>query len=255
MKILTYNVNGLRSALNKDWWQWLNTVNPDVVCLQEIKCFPSQVPTDLFEQGGYHCFWHPAEKAGYSGVAIFSKIKPNYVEIGCGIPEYDREGRVIRADFDSVSVISLYLPSGSSGKERQDVKMKFLADLIIYVGELRKKIPNLVISGDYNICHQAIDIHDPVRNATSSGFLPEEREWFTQFLATGMIDAFRWLHVEQPHHYTWWSYRAGARKKNLGWRIDYHVVTETLKEKIKSCTILSAAVHSDHCPVLLELEL
>jgi len=254
MKIISYNVNGIRAAVTKNFLEWLNGVNPDLVCLQEIKAMPSQIPDiiNVLEQLGYQHFWFPAEKKGYSGVAIFSKIKPNHVEYGCGEEWIDKEGRMIRVDFDDFSLMSLYMPSGSSGDERQVKKYEFMKFFDGYVEELRKEIPNLIISGDYNICHTAMDIHNPKSNANSSGFLPEEREWMELFLNNGFIDTFRHFNKD-PHHYTWWSFRANSRAKNLGWRIDYQLATKPMLDRLKTVTILPDAVHSDHCPVLLEL--
>lgn len=255
MKIVTYNVNGLRAALKKDWLLWLSALAPDVVCLQEIKATPDQLPElHLLEELGYEHYWYPAQKKGYSGTAIFTKIKPKHVEYGCGHEDYDFEGRMIRADFDNISVISAYFPSGTTGDVRQDFKYRFLADFQEYSDKLLQEKPNLVVSGDFNICHRAIDIHNPKTNAKSSGFLPEEREWMENFIQSGYIDSFRALNPD-PHHYSWWSYRAGARAKNLGWRIDYNMVSKSLEGKIKGASMLPSALHSDHCPVLLELDL
>ena len=253
MKIISYNVNGIRAAINKEWLSWLQATDADIVCLQEIKATPDQI-ADLFliEQLGYHHYWYPAQKKGYSGTAILSKKEPNHVAYGCGIAEYDTEGRTIRADFDDFSVMSAYFPSGSSGEERQDFKFKFLDDFFVYAQELKKQFPKLIICGDYNICHKAIDIHNPKSNANSSGFLPEERDWMEKFINGGYIDTFRYFN-QDPHHYTWWSYRAGARAKNLGWRIDYHLASTTLEPHLKRASILPEAKHSDHCPILLEL--
>lgn len=253
MKIISYNVNGIRAAINKDWFAWLQATDADVVCLQEIKATPDQiVDIAILEDLGYKHYWYPAEKKGYSGTAIFSKIEPEHVEYGCGIEEYDREGRVIRADFKDCSVMSTYFPSGSSGEERQLFKYKFLDDFAVYISQLKLDYPKLVISGDYNICHKPIDIHNPKSNANSSGFLPEEREWMEKFIQNGFIDTFRHFN-DDPHHYSWWSYRAGARAKNLGWRIDYHLATSELISHLKRAAILPEAKHSDHCPILLEL--
>lgn len=252
MKIISYNVNGIRAALNKEWIKWLDSVNPDIVCLQETKAQPEQIDTDLFKEHGYETYTFSAQKKGYSGVAILTKKTPNHVEYGCGIEKYDNEGRIIRADYDDFSIISAYFPSGSSGDERQEFKMEFLADFQEYINELKKEIPNLIISGDYNICHKAIDIHNPVSNKKSSGFLPEEREWVDNFIDSGFIDSFRYFN-DQPHLYTWWTYRFGARRKNLGWRIDYHMVSTPMENRLKRAAILSEAVHSDHCPILLEI--
>lgn len=255
MKIITYNVNGIRSALGKNWLSWLQAADPDVVCLQEIKASPEQL-TDLFlvEQLGYQHYWYPAQKKGYSGTAILTKQSPRHVEYGCGHCDYDFEGRMIRVDFEDVSVMSTYFPSGSSGDLRQEFKYRFLDDFQGYIDKLKEEYPRLIISGDYNICHKPIDIHNPKSNANSSGFLPAEREWMENFVNTGFIDSFRFFNPD-PHHYTWWSFRAGARKKNLGWRIDYNMVSNALESKLKRSSILCDAVHSDHCPVLLELDI
>lgn len=252
-KIITYNVNGIRSAISKGWLEWLKAAKPDIVCLQEIKANPEQLDLPVFEEAGYHHYWYPAEKKGYSGVAILTREKPDHVEYGCGIREYDSEGRVLRADYGDISVMSVYMPSGSSGELRQGFKMKWLSDFDNYIKELKIKRPNLIICGDYNICHKPIDIHNPVSNAKSSGFLPEEREWIEGFICNGFIDSFRYFNTD-PHQYTWWSFRANARNKNLGWRIDYNLVSQTLESKLRNSFILSQARHSDHCPVLLEIE-
>jgi exodeoxyribonuclease III len=250
MKLISYNVNGIRAAENKGFSDWLSSVNPDVIGLQEIKAMDDQFNWDIIRRLGYEVFTYPAEKKGYSGVALLSKIKPNLVTYGCGIDWIDAEGRIIRADYDDFSFISVYVPSGSSGDERQALKMQFLEFFGPYIQDLAKNHPNLIISGDYNICHQAIDIHDPVRNATVSGFLPEEREWFTAYLNRGFIDSFRTL-TKTPDHYSWWSYRAGARARNKGWRIDYHIITESLRARLQAASILPQVNHSDHCPVEL----
>jgi len=252
-RIITYNVNGIRAAMGKGLIDWMKSTDPDILCVQEIKASPEQVGVFEFEEMGYHHFWYPAQKKGYSGVAIFSKQKPDNVVYGCGIKEYDDEGRFIRADYGNISVISVYHPSGSSGDDRQAFKMQWLVDFANYIEELRKERPKLIISGDYNICHKAIDIHNPKSNANTSGFLPEEREWFDKFVDLGYIDTFRFFNQE-PHQYSWWSYRAGSRGKNLGWRIDYNMVTQNLEKNLKRSVILNQAMHSDHCPVMLEID-
>lgn len=251
MKIITYNVNGLRAAIKKGFVEWVVATDADIICLQEIKALPEDFSEDPFKNLGYHSYWHSAVKKGYSGVAIFSKIKPKSYCIGCGIEKYDTEGRVIRLDFEEFSVMNVYMPSGSSGEDRQNFKNVWLEDFYKFIQDLKQSLPALVVCGDYNICHRPIDIHNPKSNANSSGFLPEERNWMEKFFNTGFHDAFRHKNQE-PHNYTWWSYRAGARKKNLGWRIDYHAVTDPLLAKVKRAVILKDAMHSDHCPVLLE---
>lgn len=252
MVIVSYNVNGIRAALRKDLVTWLTHANADVVCLQEIKANPEQFDEAVFHEIGYkYCYWYPAQKKGYSGVAILSKTEPNNVVYGTGIDYMDFEGRSIRADFDEISVMSLYLPSGTN-MNRLEFKLTFMDDFQTYISELRQEVPNLVISGDYNICHEPIDIHDPVRLKNVSGFLPVERTWLSGFLENGFTDSFRYLNPERVE-YSWWSYRANARANNKGWRLDYHLVSAPLHEKIKRAVILPEAKHSDHCPVLIEL--
>lgn len=253
MKIITYNVNGLRSVLSKGFTDWLATEQPDVLCLQETKAQPDQIPTLEFEALGYRSYFFSARKKGYSGVAILTKINPDNIVYGMGMPQYDDEGRFIRADFGDLSIISAYHPSGTTGDERQSFKMKWLEDFQLYVNNLKQSHPLLVLCGDYNICHHPIDIHDPVRNATSSGFLPEEREWMSRFLEDGYIDTFRFFHEGEPHHYTWWSFRANARANNKGWRIDYCMVTKSVEPRLQAAYILPDIRYSDHCPAVLEL--
>jgi len=251
LKILSYNVNGIRAAFNKGFIEWLQATDADIICIQETKALKEQVDTELLDKLGYHHYWFSAQKKGYSGVAIFSKIKPKNVSYGSQVEHMDFEGRIIRADFDQVSVMSLYLPSGTNS-DRLGYKFQFMNDFKNYIDQLKKEIPNLVICGDYNICHQAIDIHDPVRNKNVSGFLPEERAWLDSFINSGFIDSFRYLNAE-PHQYSWWSYRANARNNNKGWRIDYALVSAPLKNNISRSFLLPEAKHSDHCPVGLEL--
>jgi exodeoxyribonuclease III len=254
MKIITYNVNGIRSAVQKGFLDWLSLVAPDIICIQETKAQPDQIPVFELAAVGYQSFIHSAVKRGYSGVAIFTKITPDHVEYGIGVEKYDFEGRVIRADFGDISVMSVYHPSGTTGEIRQAFKMEWLADFSGFIQQLRQTRPNLILCGDYNICHKPIDIHDPVGNARSSGFLPEEREWLSGFIQNGFIDTFRHFNP-QPHNYTWWSFRMNARERNLGWRIDYNMVTTSLENKIQRAYILPQAKHSDHCPAVLEIDI
>ena len=204
MKIISYNVNGIRAALKKGFLDWLQQANPDVICIQEIKAQKNQINPMDFELAGYpHQYWFSAEKKGYSGVAILSKIKPNHVEYGTGIETMDFEGRNIRVDFDQLSVMSMYLPSGTNDA-RLDFKFNYMDEILDYATKLRKSIPNLVICGDYNICHEAIDIHNPKMKGVS-GFLPEERAWLGKFIDSGFIDSFRFLNPNRQE-YSWWSY-------------------------------------------------
>ena len=252
MKIISYNVNGIRAAVKKDFLGWLQSANPDVICLQEIKAMEEQLDLEVFKEAGYvYNYWYSAEKKGYSGVAILSKIEPNHVEFGTGIESMDFEGRNIRADFDGVSVMSLYLPSGTNS-ERLTHKFEYMDMFQDYINNLKKEVPNLIICGDYNICHEEIDIHNPKMKGVS-GFLPEEREWLGKFIDNGFIDSFRYLHPE-TQTFSWWSYRANSRANNKGWRLDYALVSKPLQEKIKRAVILTEAVHSDHCPILVEID-
>ena len=252
MKIISYNVNGVRAAVNKGFVDWLKNANPDVICLQEIKALKEQLDVTVFENAGYkYHYWFSAQKKGYSGVAILSKTKPKHVEYGTGIPTMDFEGRNLRADFDEISIMSMYLPSGTNN-ERLDFKFNYMDEIHDYVSLLTKQLPNLVICGDYNICHEEIDIHNP-KMKNISGFLPEERSWLGTFIQSGFIDSYRYLHPKKQE-FSWWSYRANSRANNKGWRLDYAMVSKTLQEKIKRSVILTEAVHSDHCPILVEID-
>ena len=254
MKIISYNVNGIRAAIKKGFIEWLKNSNTDVICIQEIKANTDQLDLSLFSDIGYkYNYWFSAQKKGYSGVAILSKHKPKHIEYGTGIDHMDFEGRNLRIDFEKISVMSLYLPSGTN-IARLDYKFQYMKEFKDYVQKLKENIPNLVICGDYNICHEAIDIHDPIRNSKVSGFLPWEREWLTDFINLGFIDSYRKLNKD-PDRYSWWSYRANSRANNKGWRIDYNLVSNTLNSNIKSSSILDQIFHSDHCPIVVELNL
>lgn len=253
ISVVSYNVNGIRAAMTKGFVDWLNDKKFDIVCLQEIKAMPDQFDTTVFEKLGYHCAWKPAEKKGYSGTAVLSKLKPDAVITETGMNAYDAEGRFTRMDIGDTTFISSYFPSGTTGDVRQDFKYKFLNDFYNYITELKKTRKKILVSGDYNICHKAIDIHDPVSNKDSSGFLPDERKWMDDFFASGWTDAFRKFN-QQPHQYTWWSFRANARNNNKGWRIDYHSATNELASQLQHAEILPDAKHSDHCPVVVQLD-
>ncbi|MGA9269814.1 MAG: exodeoxyribonuclease III [Lutimonas sp.] len=253
MKVISYNVNGIRAALKKGFTEWLQAADPDVLCIQETKAHPDQLDLQVFEDAGYpYHYWFSAQKKGYSGVAVLSKREPQNVAYGTSIESMDFEGRNLRLDFEELSVMSLYLPSGTNDA-RLGFKLNYMAEFQEYVNDLKKQIPNLLICGDYNICHEAIDIHNPVQNKNTSGFLPVEREWIGNFIDSGFIDTFRHLNKE-PHNYSWWSYRANARNNNKGWRIDYCMATQPLESNLKRAFILPEARHSDHCPIGVEFE-
>ena len=252
MRVISYNINGIRAGIRKGFLDWLEKESPDVLCLQELKADTTQFDSQLFEKLGYHCFWHSAKKKGYSGVAVLSKKRPKNITYGCGKKDIDIEGRVLKADFNNISIFSCYFPSGSSGEIRQLFKMKFLNYFHDFIKKENTQNP-ILISGDFNICHKAIDIHNPISNKNTSGFLPEEREWLTSFLNLGFIDTFREINKD-PHHYSWWSYRANARLNNKGWRIDYHMLSEALRTNLKNATIMPNIYHSDHCPILVEIQ-
>ena len=251
MKIISYNVNGIRAALKKGFIDWLKAADPDVICIQETKAQKDQVDTDAFVKAGYpYQYWFSAQKKGYSGVAIFCKTEPNHVEYGTGIETMDFEGRNVRVDYDECSIMSMYLPSGTN-LDRLEFKLNYMDEIQGYMNELRKTIPNVIVCGDYNICHEEIDIHNPKMKGVS-GFLPEEREWIGKFIDSGFIDSYRFKNPDKQE-YSWWSYRANARVNNKGWRLDYAMVSEPLKNMIDSAYILTQAKHSDHCPIVLEL--
>ena len=254
MRIISYNVNGIRAAINKGLYDWLEKESPDILCVQETKAQEDQIDLLAIQSLGYYSYVHSAEKKGYSGVAIFSKQQADNVIVGVGMDIYDKEGRVLRADYGELTIVSAYIPSGTTGDIRQDFKMDFLIHFEAYIKKLRKERSNIVVCGDYNICHKPIDINYPERHKKTSGFLPEERAWLDDFINSGMIDSFR-AFDDRAEQYSWWSYRAGSKPKNLGWRIDYHLVSESLKPKLKSASIQKELDFSDHCPVIVELDI
>lgn len=256
MRIISYNVNGIRSAINKGFTDWLQTDPADIICLQETKAVKENVDYKKIGELGYQNHWFSAQKKGYSGVAIFSKLKPDYIEYGNKIEQSDFEGRVIRVDFGKITLINAYFPSGTSGDERQTYKYKWLNEFYDYLQNLRKTRPQLIVVGDYNIAHKEIDIHDPKGNKNSSGFLPEERKWMDTFLAGGWVDTFRQQNPAATGAYSWWSQRfPTVRLQNKGWRIDYICITENLRPQLKDACIYPDIKHSDHCPVYAEIQL
>lgn len=254
MRIITINVNGIRSAAKKGLFEWLAQQNADVVCLQETKAQRHQLADEHFCPAGYHCYYEDAQRPGYSGVALFSRHKPDKIIRGLGWPCADTEGRYLQADFGNLSVASIYLPSGSSGPERQAYKFEFMQYYLPLLKAQRKKKREYILCGDWNIAHKNIDLKNWRGNQKNSGFLPEERAWLDElFGPTGYIDAFRQIEQE-PDQYTWWSNRGQAWAKNVGWRIDYHITTPGLKDAVKSTAIYKDERFSDHAPLTIDYD-
>ena len=254
LRIISYNVNGIRAAMKKGLVDWLKTDPADIICFQETKAEKDNVAHAEFTSLGYQDLWFSAQKKGYSGVAVLTKIKPDHIQYGTGHQVSDDEGRVIQLDFGDIRLINAYFPSGTSGEIRQGFKYQWLDEFYLYLDELKKKYPRLILCGDYNIAHKEIDIHDPKGNKNSSGFLPAERAWMDKFLDSGWTDSFRVKHPE-PHRYSWWSQRfPSVRLNNKGWRIDYVNVTNNLAGRIVNADIYPDIKHSDHCPVYLEIK-
>jgi exodeoxyribonuclease-3 len=253
MRIVSFNANGIRSAIRKGFFEWVKANDPDIICIQETKIKSQECPSlDHISIPGYHVVYEDAEKRGYSGVAIFSKRKPDSIENRLGMHESDQEGRFLQFNFPEFSVVSVYMPSGTSGEGRQEVKMAFLENFYNYLAQQLQKDRRLIICGDWNIAHQPIDLKNWKTNQKNSGFLPEERAWLDEvFGQLGYVDAFRVLN-SLPEQYTWWSARGQARQKNVGWRIDYHVVTPNLKDNIERVEIVPEPLFSDHAPLVID---
>jgi exodeoxyribonuclease-3 len=255
MRIITLNANGIRSAARKGFFEWLPAQDADVVCIQETKAQVDQLADPVFRPHGYHSHYFDAEKKGYSGVAIYSRVKPQAVVTGFGSREFDAEGRYIEAQFKGLSVVSVYLPSGSSSQERQQAKFRFLGQFMPYLRSLRRRRRDYVLCGDWNIAHKEIDIKNWRSNQKNSGFLPEERAWFDQLFGdVGYVDGFREVD-QRPERYTWWSNRGQAWSKNVGWRIDYEVLSPGLRGSVQAADIYTAQRFSDHAPLTLDVDL
>lgn len=253
IRISTYNVNGIRAAVRKGFVAWLDTHPADIVCVQEIKAAECDIDRKVFEDAGYRPYFFCAQRKGYSGVGILTKILPDNVVYGHANEQSDFEGRVIRADFGDLTVVNAYFPSGSSGDERQAYKYKWLHEFMEFLGQLKRERERIVVCGDFNIAHREIDIHNPRSNKNASGFLPDERAWMDRLLQNGFVDAFRHFNPD-PHQYTWWhQLRKSTRLQNKGWRIDYITVTDNLREHIHHAEICPDVQHSDHCPVTVTL--
>lgn len=253
MKIVTWNVNGLRAALRKDALSAVLTWTPDLLCLQEIKARPDQLTAEQREVPGYQIIWNPAERPGYSGVATFAREEPVEVKLGMDAPQFDVEGRVIRTRHPDFYLYNIYFPNGQRGHDRVMYKLDFYAHLLSICDELHAAGENVIITGDFNTAHMPIDLKNPDQNETTSGFMPEEREWVSKFLDHGFVDVYRTLYPDREQ-YTWWTYRFNARERNVGWRIDYFLVSEALAPAVKDVIIYDDVMGSDHCPVELIIE-
>ncbi len=251
--LISYNVNGIRAAINKGFNTWLQQENPDVLCLQEIKAQAGQIDVAFYENLGYHCYLNYAQKKGYSGTVIFSKQKPDNVFHGIGDTRFDAEGRLLRADFGDVTLICSYFPSGTMGDVRQQFKMEYLSEFTQYIAALRETRAKVIVTGDFNISHKPIDINNPKGHEKMSGYLPEERAWLDGFAASGFVDTFRVFHKDEKERYSWWSHWANSRARNVGWRLDYFWATDNLEKSLVGADILDRVVHSDHCPVALKI--
>jgi exodeoxyribonuclease-3 len=253
MEIVTFNVNGLRAILKKDFMNWFKNQNPDILCLQEIKSTKEQVKGDIVETEDYNAYWNSADKPGYSGVITFSKESPIDIQFGLGIDRFDKEGRLIKTKFPKFTLINVYFPNGKMSDERLKFKLDYYNAFLEFSEDLKKKGEELIITGDFNTAHKEIDLANPKDNEKYSGFLPIEREWIDKFVSCGYIDTFRKFHPE-GEQYTWWTYRFKARERNIGWRIDYFFVTEGLIDKVQDSIILKDVYGSDHAPILLRLK-
>ena len=254
MRLVSWNVNGIRAAVRKGFLEWLVDDRPDILCLQETRIQPEQIPDDLQEPGGYLTFWQSAQKKGYSGVATFCQQPPQSIQRGFGRPDGDDEGRVIITDHDSFTLVNAYFPNGRRSQERVQFKLQFYDDLLAFCQDLQKRGKRPIVCGDFNTAHSPIDLARPKENQRTSGFLPEEREALDRWLQGGFVDAFRHLYPE-AQEYSWWTYRFNARTRNIGWRLDYHLVAEEFLSCVQDAQILSTVTGSDHCPVELRLAL
>jgi exodeoxyribonuclease-3 len=252
IKLLSWNVNGIRGAHKKGFLDWLASNSPDILCVQETKARPDQLSQALIEPEGYHSYWHSAQKPGYSGVATYTKEKPLNVETTLGTKQFDDEGRLIRLDFDNFTLFNIYFPNGKASRERLQFKMKFYDVFLHQIQSLRKERRRIIFVGDVNTAHKEIDLARPKENEKVSGFLPEEREWIDKVVSLGYVDTLREFHTEAGL-YSWWDLKTRARERNVGWRIDYVFVTREMLDSVKSAFILSDVMGSDHCPVGIEL--
>lgn len=254
MKLISWNVNGVRAVDRKGFFEWFQKEKPEILCLQEIKALSDQFPPHLKNTPGYHVFINPAERKGYSGVTTYSKQKPKQIKSGFGINKFDNEGRTLITEYDDFVLFNIYFPNGKQSEERLNYKLDFYNTFLDYADELKQQGKNIIVCGDFNTAHKPIDLANPRANEHSSGFLPVERAWIDTFIDHGYVDTFRHFNKE-PSHYSWWSYRTQARARNVGWRLDYFFVNKEYLSKIKDAFILSDVMGSDHCPIGIELTL
>lgn len=257
LRIASWNVNGIRSAHGKGLLDWIASESPDVLCLQETKAHPEQLPKELLEPAdkegrAYHVFWASAKRRGYSGVALLSRAEPDSVSF-LGVPEFDDEGRALVASFGDLTIVSAYFPNSQEAGARLDYKLRFCRAIREYCDRVVSNKGHIVVSGDYNIAHTPIDLARPRENEGNPGYLPEERAWMDEFTSSGYVDTFRTLHPGLKDQYSWWSYRGRARENNVGWRIDYHCIDPGLRPRVAAASILAGVTGSDHCPIILEL--
>lgn len=252
MKLISWNVNGIRAITKKGFFEWLHQTSPDILCLQETKAHPEQLTQEMLSPDGYRTFWSAAEKKGYSGTAVFTKTEPLSIREGIGVKEFDTEGRTLMLEYKDFVLFNIYFPNGSSGNKRVPFKMAFYDAFLKKANQLKRQGKSIIVCGDVNTAHTEIDLARPKQNEKNTGFLPEERAWVAQFIQNGYVDTFRQFHKDGGH-YTWWDYKTGARARNIGWRIDYFFVTENLLPKIRKAFILNDVMGSDHCPVGIEL--
>ncbi len=254
IRIISWNVNGIRAADRKGFLDWLEETKSDIVCVQETKAHPDNLRKELLSPDGYETFWAAAERKGYSGVGVFTKINPLSVSYGLGKREFDAEGRLIMLDYGEFILFNIYFPNGGTGNRRVPFKLRFYDCFLEKANKLKAEGKRLVICGDVNTAHQEIDLARPKENEKNTGFLPEERAWITKFIENGYIDTFRYFNREGGH-YTWWDYKTKARERNIGWRLDYFFVSDNFIDQVKASRILKDVMGSDHCPIELLLDI
>ncbi len=254
MRIVSWNVNGIRACIKKGFFEWLYEVEPDILCLQETKISEAELTKELIQPKGYHTYWNTGEKKGYAGVSIFTKEEPTKVERGIGVGKFDKEGRFLILEYNKLGLVNAYFPHSQRDLKRLNFKLKFNDAFLKFVEKLKEKTKRIILTGDFNVAHKEIDLKNPKQNENNAGFTIEERRWVDEFLSKGWVDTFREFE-KGPGHYTWWSYRFNARKRNIGWRVDYFFVPTQFLKNIESSYILKDVLGSDHCPIGIELKI